>query len=74
MTCISHNEEPQVLHRLQVADGLACDGVGVLFRLVEELFAGPGGHGLEHLEDADVVADDVKVAVVDQNLEIQFRC
>ena len=65
---VPHHEEPQVLDGLQVADGVATGDVGVLLRSVEEILSGPVLHGLEHLEHADVVADDVEVAVVNEHL------
>jgi len=65
---VPHDEQSKIFDRFQVSHSLACDGVGVLLCPVEEFLSGPLLHGLEHLEDADVVADDVEVAIVDQNL------
>ena len=70
MAGVSHHKQAEIFDRLEIADRLAGDGVRVLFRPVKQILSGPILHRLEHLEDSHVIADDVKVAVVNQDLKI----
>ena len=69
MARVPHHEESEIFHRLQVSGRLASNIVRVLLGLVEQILARPGCHGLKHLENSNVVANDVEVAIVNQNLE-----
>ena len=72
MTGISDNQLPQVLHRRQVPGWPAIEPVNGGLCLMVLVDGTPGCHGVEHLHDASVVADDVEVAVVDQNLQQKY--
>ena len=68
MACIAHDELSQVLNGLQVSDSVDSDFVDVSLSGVVFGLAWPSGHVGEHVQDSRVVADDVHIAVVDQNL------
>ena len=69
MACIPHDKHAKVLDRLEVSSHLAITAIeDVPVSLVVLINGRPGVHGSKHLQDATVVADDVKVSVVNQDL------
>ena len=66
---IPQHKHAQVLDILDVTSGLSIALVHLAVSDIVLINGGPGLHGGKHLQDATMVADDVKVAIIDQDLK-----
>ena len=80
VTGVTHYKHAQIAHRFEVAYSLSIVAINVTLGIAVVADINPSGHLLKHLQDSRVIADDVHVSVIDQELDvkeiydIQDRC